>query len=373
MTAEILTNLVDPNKAPLLPHVADLRNLAIAANNRWVLAYDNLSGLNPEQSDALCRISTGGGFTTRTLFENEDETAFTFLRPQIITGIDSPAARGDLLSRAIQVRLRAIPDNQRRTEAEIQALLEEAKPRILGALLTALSRTLKIQPTIMHSPTRLADFTRFAIAAEEALGFPKGSFLKAYQGNQQDAHQIAIEASPVARAIQKLMTSRQSWQGTASDLLEELEKLVDEKVLKHKAWAGDSRRLGKALARLAPDLRKGEGIEIEQGHNSRKTQRIVRLTKIKDSLSATSVLSANKQIQSSVLAVVVGNTDETDETDFKLDSLSSELKVGDRVKKRFHEGWRGTVTAIESSSHVQVHWQHDKYPELIAISDLEVV
>lgn len=48
------------------------------------------------------------------------------------------------------------------------------------------------------------------------------------------------------------------------------------------------------------------------------------------------------------------------------------VKVGDRVKKRLKQGWSGTVTAIQSS-HAQVHWQHDKYPELIAISDLEVV
>ena len=38
----------------------------IAANNGWVVALDNISYLPPWLSDALCRLSTGGGFATRT-------------------------------------------------------------------------------------------------------------------------------------------------------------------------------------------------------------------------------------------------------------------------------------------------------------------
>jgi hypothetical protein len=59
----VLKRLIDPGKAPLIPAVGDTRNLAIAANNRYVVGYDNLSGLSAEQSDCLCRIATGGGFS----------------------------------------------------------------------------------------------------------------------------------------------------------------------------------------------------------------------------------------------------------------------------------------------------------------------
>jgi chromosomal replication initiation ATPase DnaA len=37
----------------------------ISANNAWCLGYDNLSSLSSTLSDALCRLSTGGGFSTR--------------------------------------------------------------------------------------------------------------------------------------------------------------------------------------------------------------------------------------------------------------------------------------------------------------------
>src|SRR5262245_56405120 len=51
--ADLLRRLVDPHAAPLrgLPH--DVRDLAIAANNAHVLAFDNLSGIPADIADAL--------------------------------------------------------------------------------------------------------------------------------------------------------------------------------------------------------------------------------------------------------------------------------------------------------------------------------
>lgn len=288
-TARVLKALIDPGKAPLILNIADLRNLAIAAENRLVLAYDNLSGLGVQQSDALCRISTGGGFSTRSLFENDEETVFEFIRPQILTGIDSLASRGDLLERSLMVKLPTIPEEQRATEAKLEAELTRLQGRILGALLTALSQTLKNLPQTNPSRLpRMADFARFAIAAETALDLPVGSFLQVYLGNRQEAQETALEASPVAIAIQRFMESRQQWQGTATNLLEELEKLVDEKTLTSKAWAGDSRKLGKALTRLAPDLR-GIGIEVTTSRNN--SSRVVRLERAAKLTSQMSLMS----------------------------------------------------------------------------------
>ena len=44
----------------------------IAATSSWVLAYDNLSGLAPAMSDALCRMATGGGLSVRELYTNSE-------------------------------------------------------------------------------------------------------------------------------------------------------------------------------------------------------------------------------------------------------------------------------------------------------------
>lgn len=171
------------------------------------------------------------------------------------------------------------------------------------ALLTALSQTLKPLPQI--NPERLprmADFARFAIAAETALDLPVGSFLQIYFGNRQEAQETALEASPVVIAIQRFIASRQPWQGTATNMLKELEQLVDEKTLTSKAWAGDSHKLGKALTRLAPDLR-GVGIEATTSRNN--SSRLVRLERAAKPTSQTSLMSPFNPATDFILAVTL--------------------------------------------------------------------
>src|SRR5262249_5508750 len=114
-TSRILRALVDPNSAPVRAEPREPRDLAIAANNARSLCLDNPSHLTPWLSDALCRLSTGGGFATRTLYTDEDESIFDSQRPLILNGIEEVATRGDLLDRALLVTCPTIPEDSRRT------------------------------------------------------------------------------------------------------------------------------------------------------------------------------------------------------------------------------------------------------------------
>jgi hypothetical protein len=80
---KLMRMLIDPNTAANRTLPRDEEDLFIAANNGWVLSFDNVSGMPPWIADAMCRISTGGGFGTRTLYTNEEETLFNVKRPQI--------------------------------------------------------------------------------------------------------------------------------------------------------------------------------------------------------------------------------------------------------------------------------------------------
>ena len=114
-TARVLKAVVDPSIAPLRTEPRNSRDLMVGAVNNHVMALDNLSRVQPWLSDALCTLATGGGFATRTLYENDEETILNAQRPVILTGIDELARRGDLLSRCIILRLPVIQDSDRRT------------------------------------------------------------------------------------------------------------------------------------------------------------------------------------------------------------------------------------------------------------------
>jgi hypothetical protein len=131
--------LVDPSAAPLRTTPRSEHDLYIAADNAHVIALDNISTLPPWLSDALCRLSTGGGFSTRTLYENREEELFEGMKPLILNGITDVATKPDLLDRALIVTLPPIPDEERKPEAELWGEFEQSRPAILASLFDAVS------------------------------------------------------------------------------------------------------------------------------------------------------------------------------------------------------------------------------------------
>jgi hypothetical protein len=186
--------LLDPNAAGLRSEPREPRDLMIAATSGWVVSYDNLSHVPTWLSDALCRLSTGGGFATRELYSDSDEVLlFDAQRPVILNGIEEVVTRGDALDRAVIVGLDQIPEDKRRPEAELWAAFDAARPRLLGALLEAIATALRNLPkTTLEKLPRMADFAIWATAAESALGIAEGAFMTAYQGNQRDANDLAL-------------------------------------------------------------------------------------------------------------------------------------------------------------------------------------
>ncbi len=262
-TAKVLRSLVDPNMAPLRTTPREERDLAIAANNSWVLCFDNLSGVRPWLSDALCRVSTGGGFATRTLYENDEETIFDYVRPVIVNGIDQIATRHDLLDRSLIITLPVIPDGERKDEKTFWPAFKEAQPKILGALLDAVVVGLRnIDQVQLDRLPRMADFAKWIVAAEPALSWEPGGFMAAYDGKRAEAVEQALEGDTVAVAVQSFLADVDDWEGSATELLEALGDYVPEQAQKTRAWPKTARTLSNRLRRAATFLRQ-VGVDVE--------------------------------------------------------------------------------------------------------------
>jgi hypothetical protein len=292
--AEILKGLVDPGKAGLIKLQGDTHKLAVAATRRHLMVYDNVGHINPEQSDDLCRIATGFGYSTRTLHTTDEETTFELTRPQIITAIDALVTRDDLADRVLMAQLPEIPADKRLPQGELNAKVEAARPRILGALLTALSQTLAELPnTKPKSLPRMADYALFSIASETALGFKKGEFMKTFDQSREQSRQIVIESSPVGEAMIRLMEATPLiWKGTASQLLKELENHTDDATYRSRYFPKASNALSRQLTRLAPDL-KAVGIEVGYLREGQDRNRLVCIEKVVKISSLSSIPSAD--------------------------------------------------------------------------------
>ncbi|MDP9366356.1 MAG: hypothetical protein M3Q10_19395, partial [Chloroflexota bacterium] len=290
----VLRALIDPNKAALRSLPRDERDLMIAATNGWCLAFDNLSHIQDWLSDALCRIATGGGYATRELYSDQDETILDVQRPIALNGIEEVATRNDLLDRSIVLYLPNIAKDRRVPERRFWRDFEAARAGVLGAVLDAVASALKNESTVaLAEHPRLADFAEWVVAAEPALPWTRGAFLEAYAGNQADANDLTLEGSPVAQAVRDLVVGRtEPWLGTATDLLKALEAVVDEQVKKQKAWPASARTLANALRRLAPNLR-ASGVDVAFEKRGRQRTRTIRIERLRDPASAPSVPSAS--------------------------------------------------------------------------------
>lgn len=268
-------NLIDPSEADRRRAPKQEHDLFIAAQASHVLSFDNLSSIPPWLSDALCTVSTGGAFAARELYSGTEETVLKAVRPVIINGIPDLLARPDLAERALTVMFRRIQNRQ--PEQILSARYERARPRLLGALLTALAEGLRnLATTELENSPRLADFARLIVAAESRLPWEPGAFLAAYGQMQSEAASTVLDGEPIAEALRVFMDNVHDWQGTVKGLLTELntQEGYPDTHRSPQGWPRTFRAFGAALRRLAPALRK-TGYEITPGGRSNEGERYV--------------------------------------------------------------------------------------------------
>ncbi len=268
--ARILRSLVDPSTVQLRREPKTPHDLYIDAVSSWCVAIDNISSLPKWLSDTLCMLATGGGFTTRQLFTDREQELFEAMRPAILNGISDVATRDDLVQRSLIVRLPMI--KKYKPEREIYGELERVRPQIFGALLDAMSAGLLRSAVESdegreeeRSVHRMADFARWAVATEVALGGEPGSFMKAHGRSAEEGVQDALEASPLSVPLWQLAKEYpEGWVGTANEMLKKLSDLVEEDLQRSKEWPKAANALSRDLKRLAPLFREGGDVWIEE-------------------------------------------------------------------------------------------------------------
>ncbi|WP_240127132.1 hypothetical protein [Thermomonas alba] len=267
-TQSVLRSLVDPNKVMLRGRPKTVEDVFVAAANNWVVSYENLSSLTPEQQDALCTLATGGGFASRQFYTNGEEHVLECKRPVMMNGIAVVATRPDLIDRVIHIDLPRIPAEARRDDADTHAGWERDRPRVFGGLLDLFAAALAVLPSVqLTHKQRMADFERLGEAVARVLGFAPGEFQAQYADLVRAGIDRALESNAVAQALDKYIAERLtplSWQGTAGQLYDLLNGYG---IPDRSTWPRSPKGLADQLRRIAPAYR-AKGIEIcHLGHS----------------------------------------------------------------------------------------------------------
>jgi hypothetical protein len=273
----IMKDLIDPSALKegfSLPSKES--DFAQIANHHFFLFFDNLSTMPEWFSDTLARAVTGGSFSKRQHYTNDDDVIYRFQRTIALNSINQVVYKSDLLDRAILIHLDRISEDKRKPSQLFWAEFEHDLPDILGAIFDVLVKALALRPTFkLENHTRMADFVHWGYAIAEAAGYSGEAFKQAYHANIVTQHEEAIEANPVAQAIMEFIKDQTAWTGTPSELHSLLTPIAFRLgVSQSRGWPKDAPRLGRVLEILTPNLA-AKGIALER---SRAQQRLITIT-----------------------------------------------------------------------------------------------
>ncbi len=275
----LLKTLIDNSSAGLLTLVHNKAELAQMLSHHWLAAFDNVSDLSNEISDTLCRAVSGYSFSKRELYSDDGDIILPIKRCIAINGINMIFTRPDLLERSILIELEPIPPNKRRTEKEVLEQFEKEKAGFLGAIFDVLSKAIKIKKTInLTDKPRMADFVEWGCAIAKAIGYESSEFLSAYELNLELHNEEVINSSLPAQMIVKFFSGKTEWLGTAENLYNRLNTLVEQEGIRTNKynWINSPNALGRFLNRLKPAL-EHYGIYVDKKHKDR--ERLIHLTR----------------------------------------------------------------------------------------------
>ncbi len=255
-TAKMIKSLVDPSKGVNRSLSNKEQDLFIASSNNHLISFDNISFIKNNISDSLCRVSSGGAISARTLYSNDEETLIELCKPVMLNGITDFVARRDLASRSMIVELRPISATERKTGEQVMKEFQDDMPKMLGVLLDGLSASLRnLNKVYLKELPRLADVIIWCTASEEGLNWETGTFNKAYEDNQLSSELDHLATDTLTIALRSFLKDYHSveWRGQAAELLLELNnhKPMFENI---KNWPSSAQHLSQYLNRLSPSL-----------------------------------------------------------------------------------------------------------------------
>lgn len=279
-TARFLLSLVDPTthrRGSGLP--TSEGQWKALANTARALLIDNVGHLSPASSDLLCRVSTGGELTTRTLYSDDAPHVTDLQAPIWLTTVDAGVLREDLATRIVTLALRPFDEIARLSESELQRRSVEAQPMLTRALLDLLVEVLGRLPSQSSSGLthRMGDFEQVLRCVDEILGTQGVARLGAL------SHQLGedvLDSDPIAQAViagvaysrspddyEDYPVSRRNlvrdW--TTAQLLEQVTAHANEQARRSATWPRTAGLLTSHLNRIAPTLLKVHGIRVTTG------------------------------------------------------------------------------------------------------------
>lgn len=304
----VLKAVIDPSYADRgSPYPKNEGDWFVMTRHHAVVFLDNLAFLSHEQQDELCRVVTGMTIEKRKLYTDADVVGATIHAVIVINAIDLGGLQSDFLDRSFIWDIRRISDEERKPESQLMRDFEQDLPYIRGACFRILAAARLLVDNVPPSGLRLADFARWAAACHAARGLSPDQFHTALAEKIALQKDETLTQSALPRPLESFFSTRNTWEGSAEDLLDALTTHAYPDGRVPKAWPRNPATLGRELSRIE-HLLPLIGLTVSRPQRT-GTRRVLKIAKISET-TVTTVTDSVKPLNSWVTGANVSDSKE---------------------------------------------------------------
>jgi hypothetical protein len=259
-----IKSLIDPSSLDLLSIYNDKTQLIQQLSHNFLCFYDNVRYEPGWLSDEVCRAITGGAFSKRELFTDDEDIPYKYKKRMSFSGINIIFKEADALDRSIRFELERLDPKKKMTEEQIENELMQQIPQLLGYILDVLAKALDIKDSIvLEEKPRMVDFAVWGEAIARALGYEPLEFLNAYFENIGKQKIEILENDPFTEAISKFIDyDKQSWISQLPIFIQNLKEYANENNTDSSGFPKRTQAISNRLRKAKTTLLEGLGIEV---------------------------------------------------------------------------------------------------------------
>ena len=330
-----IKTLIDPSPLDLFSIYNDKTQFIQQLAHNYLCFYDNVKREPGWLSDEVCRAVSGGAFSKRKNYTDDDDIPYKYKKILSFSGINIIFSEPDALDRSIKIELERIKDEDNIPDTKIEEELKQQIPALLGYIFDVVAKALEIKHSVkLKRVPRMADFAEWGEAIARALGYKPLEFMDAYFENIGEQNIEIIEAIPFADAISKFLDYElTSWISSPQTFIKYLKEFADNNNIDSSKFPKSSQAISRKLNKIKSNLREGLSIEVivdritsGKGNKKQLNTAIIKIRKISP-ISPISPVSKNDE----------GNEcKNTGDIEITGDNISNENKISPVIEDQTH-------------------------------------
>jgi hypothetical protein len=327
-----IKTLIDPSPLDLFSIYNDKTQFIQQLTHNYLCFYDNVKREPGWLSDEVCRAVSGGAFSKRKNYTDDDDIPYKYKKILSFSGINIIFSEPDALDRSIKIELERIKDEDNIPDTKIEEELKSQIPALLGYIFDVVAKALDIKSFVkLKRLPRMADFAEWGEAIARALGYKPLEFMDAYFENIGEQNIEIIEAIPFADAISKFIDyDMNSWISSPQTFIKYLKEFADNNNnIDSSKFPKGPQAISRRLNKIKSNLREGLSIEVivdritaGKGNKKQLNTAIIKIRKIPP-IPPVSPVSKNDE----------GNEDKnTGDIEKTGDNTSSDNKISPVIK-----------------------------------------